>query len=113
MRCHPLLTLFSAILPLPCACSSNYATYADRVTIHCLADDARTVVAPFKRVQSLETLYRLIAHAGGDPEQCRDEIHKWGHGGCWANVKPEYFDLLGIKKMPHQEKREPGRSVAD
>jgi hypothetical protein len=24
----------------------NYATYADRVTIHCLADDARTVVAP-------------------------------------------------------------------
>ena len=30
----------------------NYATYTDRVTIHCLADDARTVVAPFKRVST-------------------------------------------------------------
>ena len=84
----------------------NYATYADRVTIHCLADDARTVVAPFKRVSSLETLYRLIKHVGGDPEQCREEIHKWGHGGCWADVKPEQFDLLGIKKMPHQGRHE-------
>jgi hypothetical protein len=77
----------------------NYAEYGDRVTIHCLADDARTVVAPFKRVSSLETLYRLIAHVGGNPEQCREEIHKWGHGGVWADVKPEYFDLLGIKKL--------------
>ncbi len=33
------------------------------VTIHCLADDARTVVAPFKRVSSLETLYRLRERA--------------------------------------------------
>ena len=39
----------------------NYATYADRVTMHCLADDARTVVAPFKRVSSLETLYASSA----------------------------------------------------
>jgi hypothetical protein len=52
----------------------NYGTYADRVTIHCLADGARTVIAPFKRVSSLETLYLLIAHVGGDPEQCRMEI---------------------------------------
>ncbi len=52
----------------------NYATYADRVTIHCLADDARTVVAPFKRVSSLETLYRLIRHVGGDPDQCFEEF---------------------------------------
>ena len=39
----------------------NYATYADRVTIHCLADDARTVIAPFKPVSSLEARYRLIS----------------------------------------------------
>ena len=87
----------------------NYATYADKVTIHCLADDARTVVAPFKRVSSLETLYRLIAHVGGDPEQCREEIHKWGHGGCWAEVRPEHFNLLGIKK-PSQS--QPGLSTS-
>ena len=91
----------------------NYAEYADRVTIHCLADDARTVVAPFKRVSSLETLYRLIKYVGGDPEQCREEIHKWGHGGCWADVKPEHFALLGIKKMPQQDRRDQGRSIAD
>ena len=45
----------------------NYATYADR-------DDARTFIAPFKRVASLETLYRLIKYGGGDPEQCHREI---------------------------------------
>lgn len=75
----------------------NYATYADRVTIHCIADDARTVVAPFNRVSSLETLYRLIKYVGGNAEQCRREIKDWGHGGVWAEVKPEHFDLLGIK----------------
>jgi hypothetical protein len=78
----------------------NYATYADRVTIHCLAGDAHTVLAPFKPVSSLETLYRLIKYVGGDPDQCRTEIKSWGHGGCWADVQPEHFDLLGIKKTP-------------
>jgi hypothetical protein len=77
----------------------NYATSADKVSIHCLAGDARTVVAPIKRVSSLETLYRLIKYGGGDPEQCRREIKTWGHGGCWADLKPEHFDLLGIVKM--------------
>ena len=41
-------------------------------------DDARTVVAPFKKVSSPETLYCLIRHVGGDAEQCRVEIAKWG-----------------------------------
>lgn len=63
----------------------NFATYADKVTIHCLADDARTVVASFKCVSSPETLYRLIKYIGGDPEQFRREIKTWGHGGCWAD----------------------------
>jgi hypothetical protein len=44
----------------------------------------------FKRVSSLET-HRLIAFVGGDPEQCRREIKTWGHGGCWADVKPEHY----------------------
>jgi hypothetical protein len=74
-----------------------------------LAEDARTVVCPQKRVSSLETLYRLVAHVGGDPEQCREEIHKWGHGGVWADVKPEHFDLLGIGK-PIQS--QPGLSTS-
>jgi hypothetical protein len=91
----------------------NYATYAEKVTIHCLADDACTVIAPFKRVSSLETLYRLIEYVGGDPEQCRREIKTWGHGGCWADVQPEHFDLLGIKKMPQSLGPKSGRSFAD
>ena len=87
----------------------NYATYADRITIHCLAADARPVIGPQKSVSNPETLYRLIAYVGGDAEQCREEIHKWGHGGCWADVKPEHFALLGIKKMPQQEAISTGR----
>ena len=67
----------------------NFATYVDRVTIHCLAEDARTVVAGFKRVSSLETLYRLIAHIGGDIEQGREEMKKCGHGGFAAKVVPK------------------------
>jgi hypothetical protein len=47
----------------------------------------------------------LIKYVGGDPEQCKTEIAKWGHGGCWADVKPEHFALLGIKKMPHQDRQ--------
>jgi hypothetical protein len=78
----------------------NYAKYADKVSINCLAEDARTVIAPFKQVSSLETLYRLIKYVVGDPEQCRREIKTWGHGDCWADVRPEHFDLLGIRKMP-------------
>ena len=31
-----------------------------QVTIHCLAEDARTVIAPRKPVSSLEALYRLL-----------------------------------------------------
>jgi len=64
----------------------NYATYAEKVTIHCLADDARTVIAPYKPVSSLETLYRLIKYVGGDPDQCRTEIKtlgpRWVLGRC-------------------------------
>ncbi len=75
----------------------NFAEYADRVTIHCLAADARTLVAPFKRVSSLETLYRLIEYIGVDPKQCREEMNKWGHGSVWAEVEPEHFKLLGIE----------------
>ena len=108
----PDLTLL-LLFPSPMRVLINYATYADRVTIHCLAENARTVVAPFKRVSSLETLYRLIRHVGGDAGQCREEIHKWGHGGCWANVKPEHFALLGIKKTPHSEQDgNPGRRTS-
>jgi hypothetical protein len=89
----------------------NYAEYAGGVT--CLAEDARTVVASIKQVSSLETLYRLIAYVGGDAEKCKTEMAKWGHGGCWAEVKPEHFKLLGIKKTPQSQRGESGRSIAD
>lgn len=85
--------------PSPCVCS--------------LADDAPTAIGRHRPVSSLEILYRLIKYVGGDADQCFEEIHKWGHGGCWSDVKPEHFELLGIKKMPRQDRRESGRSVAD
>ena len=87
----------------------NYATYADRITIHCLADDARTVVAPFKKVSSPETLYCLIRHVGGDAEQCRVEIAKWGHGGCWADVKAGTVPVStpSFRGSPSQAARRP------
>ena len=74
-------TLF-ATLAFPMRVLIKYVTYAGRVTIHCLADHARIVVAPFKRVSSLETLYRLIAHVGGDHGNAERKFNKWGHGGC-------------------------------
>jgi hypothetical protein len=85
----------------------------DKITIQCLAEDARTVVASFKEVSSLETLYRLIEYVGGDPEQCRTEMKKWGQGGCWADVQPEHFDLLGIKKTPQSLGTKTGRSFLE
>ena len=91
----------------------KYATYADGVTIHCLAEDARTVVAPFKRLQNLKTLYRLLKYVGGDAEQAKREIKGWGHGGVWVDVRPDDFAILGIKKTPGSQNRESGRSIAD
>ena len=88
----------------------TYAECGDRITIHCLAADAQTLTAPFKRVSSLETLYRLIKYVGGDAEQCKEEMKKWG---VWAEVKPEHFELLGIKKTPQSQRGESGRSIAD
>jgi hypothetical protein len=76
----------------------NYTNYGDMVMINCVADDARTVVASRKPISSLETLYRLVNYVGGDPKRRREEIEDLGHGGCWADVKPEHFGLLGIKK---------------
>jgi hypothetical protein len=87
------------VLLCPCASAHQLRNVCGQGHDPLYSHDARTVVAPFKRVSSLETLYRLIRHGGGDAELCREEIHKWGHGGCWAEVRPEHFALLGIKKM--------------
>jgi hypothetical protein len=76
----------------------NYTNYGNMVAIKCLADDAHTVIASRKPISKLETLYRLINYVGGDAERCRKEIEDSSHGGCWVDVKPEHFGLLGIKK---------------
>jgi hypothetical protein len=74
----------------------NYSTY-DGVTIHCLAEDARTLIGPFRKVESEETLYTLLAYVGGDAEKARTEIKRWGRGGIWANVPTTRLYMLGIK----------------
>jgi hypothetical protein len=48
-----------------------------------------------------------------EQNQCRTEIKTWGHGGCWADVKPEHYDLLGIRKMPQSLGQKSGRSSPD
>ena len=74
----------------------NFATYVRDVSIHCLAEDAQTVLSGFRKVASEGTLYRLIAYVGGNEEQCREEMRKWGHGGTWADVPDDRLHLLGI-----------------
>ena len=74
----------------------KYSTY-DGVTIHCLGEDARTLIGPFRKVENEETLYTLLASVGGDAKKARTEITRWGHGGIWANVPTNRLYLLGIK----------------
>ena len=71
----------------------------DTWLIHCLAEDCRTVLAPYRSVSSLETLRRLIIFAGAPAEEVEAfnrNVKRWGRGSIWLDLTPGGSQLLRI-----------------
>lgn len=71
-------------------------------TVHCLAEDCKTVVGPYVDVASLDTLRRLLQCAGADAEAMKEFEHSlgaWGRGSVWiANLTDEGAKLLRVRQ---------------
>ena len=64
-----------------------------------MALDHRTMLGPRLRIQSAETLRRLLAYLGATPEQLAnfDDSHRrWGQGTVQVTLQPCRKNLLKI-----------------
>jgi hypothetical protein len=64
-----------------------------------MALDHRTLLGPRLRIQSAETLRRLLAYLGATPEQLADfdDSHRrWGQGTVQVTLQPCRKNLLKI-----------------
>lgn len=70
-------------------------------TVHCLAEDCQTVIAPFLDVASLDTLRRLLQYAGADAEEMKHFeqcVSAWGKGSVWIeNLTDHGAKLFGVR----------------
>jgi hypothetical protein len=76
----------------------HFSNYRNVLTIHCLAADLRTVVGPFKDVESEKTFFKLLTYVGADAELAKDKLKERGHGGVWADCPYDRLRILGIKR---------------
>ena len=72
----------------------------DGWSVHCIAEDCKTVLSPFVDVESLAVLRKLLRCAGAsDDEMAKFEgdIQRWSHGSCWiSDLTPDGARLLRI-----------------
>jgi hypothetical protein len=76
----------------------NFQHY-DGWSIHCLAEDAHTVLTEWTRVSSGETMLRLFRACGANEETMAEverKIAVWGRGGVWLDVDVSGQKLLRI-----------------
>lgn len=62
--------------------------------------DCRTMLGPYVRVQTAETLRRLLAYLGATPEQLADfdqSIRGWGQGTAKITLQPGRKNLLRLR----------------
>jgi hypothetical protein len=67
--------------------------------VRAMAVDCRTMLGPQLRIQSAETLRRLLAYLGATPEQLAhfDNSHRrWGQGTVTITLQPRRKNLLKI-----------------
>ena len=60
----------------------------ERWIISSLAEDCQTIIGPNLDVASLDTLRRLLLHAGVDTEEMEHFeycVRTWGRGSIWVN----------------------------
>ncbi len=67
--------------------------------VQAMALDCRTMLGPQLRIQSAETLRRLLAYLGATPEQLADfdsSHRRWGQGTVQITLQPGRKNLLKI-----------------
>ena len=69
------------------------------LAVQAMALDCRTMLGPQLRIQSAETLRRLLAYLGATPEQLADfdsSHRRWGQGTVQITLQPCRKNLLRI-----------------
>jgi hypothetical protein len=69
-------------------------------SVHCIAEDCKTVLSPTTPVESLAVLRRLLRIAGASDTEMHEfesDVSKWSHGSCWiSGLTPDGARLLRI-----------------
>jgi hypothetical protein len=68
--------------------------------VEAMALDCRTILGPYVKVQSVETLRRMLAYLGATAEQIADldQCHRrWGQGTARITLEPGRKNLLRLK----------------
>jgi hypothetical protein len=75
------------------------------------------MLGPQLRIQSADTLRRLLAYLGATPEQLADfdnSHRRWGQGTVQITLQPERKNLLTIDySLPDMAQAMPGRRICD
>lgn len=72
----------------------------DGVSVQAMHLDGRTVLGPYVRVQSAETLRRLLAYLGATPAQLAEfdnSNRRWGQGTVQITLAPRRKNLLRLR----------------
>jgi hypothetical protein len=78
----------------------NFVT-GDGITVQTMHMDHRTMLGPRVRVQSAETLHRLLAYLGATPAQLveiENSNRRWGQGTVQITLAPGRKNLLRVKR---------------
>ena len=70
--------------------------HRDGWSFHIIAEDCKTVLVGYRKVESQEMLLRIIAKLGGDIEEACRSIEQWSRGSVWINPSPARCKALGI-----------------
>jgi hypothetical protein len=79
----------------------NFMLLRDVWHVHCITEDARTPISPFRTVRDQATLIRLLRYVGATDaniEEVHERIRKWSRGSVYVDLVPGRENLLRIRR---------------
>lgn len=74
--------------------------HRDGWNIHCVAEDCRTVISPYRQVATIESLLKLLRYAGAteaDLDGVQQCIRCWSRGSVFITLATDRKNLLAIR----------------
>jgi hypothetical protein len=87
-----------SFISLPLLDRESISSTAPRPLMHA---DCRTMLCPYVKVQSAETLHRLLAYLGATPAQLAafdEQRNRWGQGTAHVTLAPGRKNLLRLRR---------------